>query len=215
MNDGTRQEYGSTKKLQKRTQDCLEAMLSILSKQGKVSSAELADAMRDMGYGSQAVSTARKILKETGRLFYAGRRFVISKEYGIENGYDIKVLSIRKTIENDYAGIVKPSVYGEKGCFVYFIKRNNDGIFKIGISGDLAERLNAIAYNCGSHVTLIASLDLENREMAEEIEAILHNRFDAQRIIGEWFNLTKSQVFFVAQYLEKAFNGTKRGGANV
>ena len=183
--------------LNKRTQECVNQMLKLLTSRQKMFSAELTQYARDLGYGAQATSTARKFLKGSGELIYINQREVASKDYALANGLVVPIRFVFRDNSQRYKQFSQVSKYGLKGCFVYLIKRDNDGIFKIGITGNLTSRAYSIAISCGSHVSLITFFDFVSREEAEQAEATLHTRFIAKRIIGEWFELTDADVTYI------------------
>jgi hypothetical protein len=64
---------------------------------------------------------------------------------------------------------------------VYFVRRESDGLIKIGTSRGLAARMRSLKRHHGS-LRLLAVEGGERRE-----EAVLHRKFAALRVEGEWF----------------------------
>lgn len=79
----------------------------------------------------------------------------------------------------------------------YIIKEKSTGLYKIGKSVDPQKRERTL---------LSQKPDLEIIKIfPDNIEIDLHRRFSKCRVRGEWFNLTKSQLFFICNHFD-AFN---------
>lgn len=68
-------------------------------------------------------------------------------------------------------------------CWIYFISSGND--VKIGMSKDVAKRLNTLQMASPAKLVLEAAI-----EAYEALEFVLHDAFKASRQHGEWFKRT-------------------------
>lgn len=85
---------------------------------------------------------------------------------------------------------------------VYVVRASVSDAVKIGRAVNIKSRLREL--QTGSHVELILERVLETpgRECTVELEKNLHYRYRAKRTIGEWFTLTKQEVFDMPDYDE-------------
>jgi len=67
------------------------------------------------------------------------------------------------------------------------VKRLKHEFFKIGITKNVKKRVMGIQNGCPILVKLVLSIELKNEKEAREIEAVLHKKFQKQRMMGEWF----------------------------
>jgi hypothetical protein len=74
--------------------------------------------------------------------------------------------------------------------YVYLL-RSESGLFKIGRSVNVTNRLSSIRGGSAEHITLIGALHVP--DMAKT-ESDLHQKFTHRRQRGEWFSLTDSEV---------------------
>lgn len=89
----------------------------------------------------------------------------------------------------------------KRGKSVYVIKNLVTGYVKIGISGDVKNRLSSLICSGGCKMELMYStLKITN---SEYIEKTMHKRFGYCRVMGEWFNV-KHEV--VVEYLKSIEN---------
>lgn len=92
---------------------------------------------------------------------------------------------------------------GKKG-FVYFIKAEDTGFIKIGMSKNPDLRLRQIKLSCQKPV-LLMKFFVSNSAIMEKK---LHEFFKNKRVFGEWFNLNDSD-------LKKAVNFISCNGGNL
>lgn len=84
---------------------------------------------------------------------------------------------------------------------IYFARAGQDGPIKIGFTGKSPlERISELQTGCPWRIHLIGSLD---GEMCHE--DWLHDRFDANRLEGEWFHATPELLLVVADALRPDF----------
>lgn len=76
---------------------------------------------------------------------------------------------------------------------LYILKAEN-GLIKIGRSGDVIKRKAAITREIGMAAVLIACID-----NAGEYELQLHKKYLENRVFGEWFNLPESELPYFAE----------------
>jgi hypothetical protein len=88
------------------------------------------------------------------------------------------------------------------GYVVYFAK-SSDRI-KIGFSGSTKSRMPKLDWEKGDQVRVLAMAHLPTEALARKLEAKLHAMFAAQRLTGEWFNLTMSQILDTVSALKGA-----------
>lgn len=77
----------------------------------------------------------------------------------------------------------------EAGQVVYFIGNREHGWVKIGYTGNVKSRLSTIQVSCPFKVSVLGTLKV-TQDTARDSETMLHKRFEASRINGEWFTLT-------------------------
>lgn len=65
----------------------------------------------------------------------------------------------------------------------------SDNTVKIGVSGNVDNRVKTVEYETHLQVTDVFSLKVESRQRAFEIEAALHKHFAAQCVQGEFFSI--------------------------
>ena len=85
-----------------------------------------------------------------------------------------------------------------KPTYVYLIGRQTaDGLsgpIKVGIADNLKHRLRAL--QTGSHhaLAIIAAIALPERRLAAVLEKSMHAALGADRLVGEWFDVTPFQA---------------------
>ena len=94
-----------------------------------------------------------------------------------------------------------PKVEKSTECYVYLMKDTANGRYKIGMSKKPEYRERTLQSE-KPEITLICSKMYSSRDEARKIEKELHQRFKNNRIRGEWFNLSDSEVKNVRLYLE-------------
>lgn len=84
----------------------------------------------------------------------------------------------------------RPAPVFEPSGYVYLL-RAHDGLYKIGHTANPDNRLRTFEVRLPFFVEYEHLIPCENRLKAE---ATLHSRYAAQRVHGEWFRLTDTQV---------------------
>lgn len=91
------------------------------------------------------------------------------------------------------------------GKFVYLIRC--DRYYKIGVANDVSRRLAELQIGNPRPLVAISCYEFDN---CTSVEAVLHQKFDSKKTIGEWFELNKYQI----REFEKVcslLNGRKNG----
>ena len=83
--------------------------------------------------------------------------------------------------------------------FVYIIETNNK--YKIGIAGDLSNRVRQITTSSPYQVTVLYYHKMNSRKSAIEKEKLLHDKFSTKRLRGEWFELDKDDLDWIKREL--------------
>lgn len=84
--------------------------------------------------------------------------------------------------------------------FLYIVSSgNNDGVYKIGISQNPAERLKQIRRDYDvPRAFLVETMDVATRDEVFTIESALHDKYESQAAVGyegrEWFVLSKKDL---------------------
>ncbi len=86
-------------------------------------------------------------------------------------------------------------------CFVYLMKDEANGFYKIGISNDPRYRERTLQSEKPT-IELLSKKEYPSRKIAESIEKALHNSFSEQRLRGEWFELKPDDVEEIIQTLK-------------
>lgn len=76
-------------------------------------------------------------------------------------------------------------------AFIYLLRIPEKGIYKIGVAKNVERRLKQLQTGNPEPIILVSKF---KSERAYKIESILHRRYSLNRIEGEWFYLTDSQV---------------------
>lgn len=85
-----------------------------------------------------------------------------------------------------------------KGEHVYVIQ-NMDGLYKIGRSASLGQRMTALRASEGMGIRIV---HLIKTSRSSKIERLLHKRFSTVRARGEWFSLASQDVAWLLGYQE-------------
>jgi hypothetical protein len=72
---------------------------------------------------------------------------------------------------------------------VYLIQSGADGLVKIGFSNNVHLRFNKMQTDNSDKLTILRILD-----GGKELEAVLHARFSALKVRGEWFTFSKAML---------------------
>ena len=90
----------------------------------------------------------------------------------------------------------------KKNGYIYLIKNNDSGLFKIGITKDLKRRFRQLETQSGCSLRLVfAGLFLDDDTPVNETEKVLHNKYKDRKKIGEWFNLTREDILQIRNYI--------------
>ena len=94
-------------------------------------------------------------------------------------------------VERDFKEIKKNRDI-KKHKKTYIIKENNTGLYKIGKSVNPKYRERTLQSQT-PNIEIVKIWD-------KDIESKLHNKYNENRIRGEWFNLTKSQLKYICTH---------------
>lgn len=81
----------------------------------------------------------------------------------------------------------------EEACFVYIMRNNDNGAYKIGISKNPEYREHTLQSQ-EPNVTCIFQLEFESRERARAVEGDMHIKYAEFHIRGEWFAIPHERV---------------------
>lgn len=81
----------------------------------------------------------------------------------------------------------------EESCFVYLMKDETNGYYKIGISNRPEYRERTLQSEKPT-IALLCAKEFPTRIIAEAIESALHKAFEDKRLRGEWFALDEKDV---------------------
>lgn len=87
---------------------------------------------------------------------------------------------------------------------VYFIRKGNRDVFKVGMSGSTAEsRLKSLQTGSEEPLSICGKIFCNSPFAATELEHYLHRELAAKRLNGEWFGLSWNDVHGVLRYYEQ------------
>jgi hypothetical protein len=86
-------------------------------------------------------------------------------------------------------------------CFVYLMCDSKNGYHKIGISKTPEYRERTLQSEKPT-IEMVCAKEYPSRKIAEAIESALHKVYERERIRGEWFNLSKTDVMMIQKTLE-------------
>lgn len=78
-------------------------------------------------------------------------------------------------------------------CFVYIMKDEKNGCFKIGISNRPEYREKTLQSD-KPFITMLQAKEFPSRKIARAFESALHSTFAEKNIRGEWFDLSSEEV---------------------
>ena len=127
-----------------------------------------------------------------------GRSNVARLVSGIEKKYRVPIKNPMTTVSR----------------YVYIItcaEFEGDGVFKIGIAGDIKTRIASLQTACPYKLYALSHYEPINPLM---VETMLHALFHKKRMTGEWFKLSKSDLNIIEEIManvdyisNKALNG--------
>ena len=94
-----------------------------------------------------------------------------------------------------------PVEYRFNWCYVYLMRDNSNGYYKIGISNTPEYREKTLQSEKPS-IEMLACKRFPTRKIAEAIESALHTAYSQQRVRGEWFNLDDVDVAAIMETLK-------------
>ena len=81
----------------------------------------------------------------------------------------------------------------EEACFVYIMRNNDNGAYKIGISNNPKYREHTLQSQ-EPDITSIFQLEFESRDKARAVESDMHLKWAEFHIRGEWFAIPHERV---------------------
>lgn len=106
-------------------------------------------------------------------------------------GVDLESQSSEGSIIEE-AKIDQPT-WKETSCFVYLMKDESNGFYKIGISNKPEYRERTLQSEKPT-IVLLKAKEFPTRTIAEAIESALHKAYGEKRLRGEWFELDEKDV---------------------
>ena len=113
-------------------------------------------------------------------------------------GIALRLLTGRSGLVTSGAQMIRaidqlPFGLGTDRSHVYFIS-DEQGAVKIGISHDPCERIATLQTGHPESLVLLHAVSYRSSAAARAAESSLHYVFEAQRMNGEWFDLTQRQL---------------------
>lgn len=84
-------------------------------------------------------------------------------------------------------------------CYIYFILNYDSQAVKIGIAKNVKRRLASLQTSSPSELELLSTIKTKSVNNAREIEKSLHEKFDKNRIRGEWFKANVELLDYIKQ----------------
>ena len=104
------------------------------------------------------------------------------KEVLLKNDYTFLGLTVVNSL------IIYKHLYTPKYKDVVYFIRNPNGLIKIGFTSNLPERLKTLINSSGNELEVLYTFTPVNADISY-IEARLHGRYGADRVMGEWFRI--------------------------
>lgn len=76
----------------------------------------------------------------------------------------------------------------ENTFYVYFLRADISGVYKIGITNNPLKRLYQLQTSCPYRLKIRYLFDCENQDNAYKLEKHFHKKFKKHRMNGEWFS---------------------------
>lgn len=100
-----------------------------------------------------------------------------------------------------------PSLCGQVGsssiqdhCYVYLMHDKRNGYHKIGMSNKPTVREKTLQSEVPA-IEMVCSKKYPSRKIAKAIESALHSAYAEQRVRGEWFNLSPTDILMLQETL--------------
>lgn len=108
-----------------------------------------------------------------------------------ECGVDIETQPLDKTTDENEE--MEMPTWKDGSCFVYLMKDESNGFYKIGISNKPEYRERTLQSEKPT-IVLLKAKEFPTRTIAEAIESALHKAYGNKRLRGEWFDLDPKDV---------------------
>lgn len=95
-----------------------------------------------------------------------------------------------------YSYALNPGVLPPTDAKVYLIRNEDNGLVKIGWSGNPELRFKRLHTLTGANLTFLWSL-----QGGKTVERHLHNNFAAKRKQGEWFDLDETDIAYINELM--------------
>ena len=120
------------------------------------------------------------------------------KEYNTELGKDLfgEQNNYNKTLKELECRKQDKEIKKSEG-YVYLFNIDKTNTYKIGITNDIEIRKKQIGLKMPYELIFLHSI---KSDYTKEVEKELHKKFKKQRINGEWFELSLSDVDFIKEY---------------
>lgn len=84
----------------------------------------------------------------------------------------------------------------EDACYVYVMRNNDNGAYKIGISKNPGYREHTLQSQ-EPDITCIFQLEFPTRDIARLVERSIHEEYAGYRLRGEWFSIPREMIYTV------------------
>ena len=116
--------------------------------------------------------------------------------------YADEMLEYFKQLKMEVFDLVQEDKEAEpRKCSVYYILNEDKDMIKIGISGNVKQRIENMQTSTGYYLELLKEIEFDSREEALEAEAYLHDQFSAFRRKPN--KIHKSSEWFSARIKDK------------
>jgi hypothetical protein len=102
------------------------------------------------------------------------------------------------TLAETMALVDGASVGGEGDQSVYFLQAGEDGPIKIGVTGNLPQRLRSLEAGCPLPLRVLLVV-----RAGRVTEQAMHQRFHADRLHHEWFRPSSDLLAYIAGFAER------------
>jgi hypothetical protein len=152
---------------------------------------ELNELTLKLHHEKQRYAAMMALREDEYKLYFEGRM-------SVSGVYELNVQRHRDALWKRKPVIKKPHAEKEPKVKTVYLITSESGLSKIGVSGDVWERLKALQAMSPIELKL---LGYKTVKRAVKLERELHARFKDRRRHGEWFDLTEDDIhLFFTEY---------------